>query len=223
MDYSAKHERSDFCTEIAVPAFSQSVVRVIDIVIATCLLVVLLPALLIIAILVFAADPGPVFFAHLRVGRGGVMFPCLKFRTMVVDAGQRLSDLLASDPEARVEWLRDHKLRNDPRITKFGNFLRKTSFDELPQLWNVVRGDMSLVGPRPITKAEVSRYGVNIIKYMAVRPGISGLWQISGRNDICYDSRVALDVAFFDSYSVSQYLKIALLTPPAVLFTRGSY
>lgn len=215
-----------FLTSPSSRAFSESdaqLTRVVDIAAALALLAFLAPLMILIALLVYVSDPGPVIFAHRRVGRGGKMFPVYKFRSMVVDAESRLAELLARDPEARAQWNRDHKLKNDPRITAFGNFLRRSSLDELPQLINVIRGDMSLVGPRPISPAESERYGRYIREYWAVRPGITGLWQISGRNDVSYRRRVALDVAFARSYSLALYLRIAVMTVPAVIFARGSY
>lgn len=215
-----------FLTSPRSKAFSGSdaqLTRAVDVAAALALLAFLAPLMILIALIVYVSDPGPVIFAHRRVGRGGKMFPVYKFRSMVIDAEGRLAELLARDPEARAQWHRDHKLKNDPRITVFGNFLRRSSLDELPQLINVIRGDMSLVGPRPISPAESERYGRYIREYWSVRPGITGLWQISGRNDVSYRRRVALDVAFARSYSLALYLRIAVMTVPAVIFARGSY
>lgn len=183
----------------------------------------LLPLMIVLTIVTWVGDPGPIFFGHVRIGKNGRTFRCLKFRTMVTDAEERLMQLLQCDPIARAEWERDRKLTNDPRITGFGQFMRKTSLDELPQLWNVVCGEMSLIGPRPIVQAEIPRYGRYIADYMSTRPGISGLWQISGRNNVSYRRRVALDVAFARSRSLKLYLRILVLTLPAVLLQRGSY
>ncbi len=202
---------------------SMAIIRYLDILIAGIALLFLLPLLFGLAIATWIGDPGPIFFGHVRIGKNGRTFRCFKFRTMVTDAEQRLLDVLQSDPVARAEWERDRKLSKDPRITGIGRFMRKSSLDELPQLWNVVCGEMSLVGPRPIVQAEVSRYGRYIADYMNARPGISGLWQISGRNDVSYRRRVALDVAFARSQSVKLYLRILVLTVPAVVFQRGSY
>lgn len=202
---------------------SLMVIRSLDIIFAGVALLFLLPVMFILAIVTWLGDPGPVFFGHVRVGKNGREFRCLKFRTMVTDAEQRLIDLLQADPVARAHWERDRKLSYDPRITGIGRFMRKSSLDELPQLWNVICGEMSLIGPRPIVQAEVPRYGRYIADYMTIRPGISGLWQISGRNDVSYRRRVALDVAFARSQSVRLYLRILILTVPAVLFQRGSY
>lgn len=201
----------------------QEIIRILDVLIATAALLFLLPLLVVVAISTWVGDPGPVIFGHKRVGRGGRAFKCLKFRTMVVDAEARLNAVLEADPIARAAWDRDRKLANDPRITGIGRFLRVTSLDELPQLWNVIRGEMSLVGPRPIVDAEVPRYGRYIADYMSTRPGITGLWQISGRNDVSYRRRVALDVAFARSQSPKLYMHIMVMTIPAVLLQRGSY
>jgi lipopolysaccharide/colanic/teichoic acid biosynthesis glycosyltransferase len=186
------------------------------------LLAFVLPLMLLIAGAVALQDGGPILFRHRRIGRHGRTFHCLKFRSMAVDADARLQELLASDPAARAEWARDHKLRRDPRITPLGAFLRKTSLDELPQLINVLRGDMNLVGPRPIVEAEVVRYGRRIRSYQAVRPGITGLWQVSGRNDVAYRTRVALDTLYARRRSVALDLWILVRTVPAVLLRQGS-
>jgi lipopolysaccharide/colanic/teichoic acid biosynthesis glycosyltransferase len=142
---------------------------------------------------------------------------------MAIDAEQRLAALLAQDPLARAEWERDHKLRNDPRVTRLGVFLRKTSLDELPQLFNVLRGEMSLVGPRPIVDAEVAKYGRRFANYCAIKPGITGLWQVSGRNDTSYRARVAMDCVYARQRNVVMDGMIIAATVPAVLMRRGSY
>ncbi|MEJ2459125.1 MAG: sugar transferase [Novosphingobium sp.] len=197
--------------------------RVFDFILSLAALLLFLPLILILTVLVFVTDPGPVIFAHRRIGNGGKHFYCLKFRSMAVDAEQRLAHLLATDENARIEWARDHKLRDDPRVTPLGAFLRKTSLDELPQLFNVLRGEMSLVGPRPIVDAERTRYGRYLADYCRVRPGITGLWQVSGRNDVSYRRRVALDVVYSRSRSLAFDAKILAYTIPSVLFARGSY
>lgn len=197
--------------------------RILDIVLTVPLLVFVCPLMIIVAVLVYVSDPGPILFRHRRIGRDGVSFLCLKFRSMVVDADRRLAELLDADPALRILWERDHKLPVDPRINKMGRFLRVSSMDELPQLLNVLKGEMSLVGPRPIVAAEMEKYGRYIEDYASVRPGVTGLWQISGRSNTSYRRRVALDVAFARSKSVRLYLKILTLTIPAVLFARGSY
>jgi lipopolysaccharide/colanic/teichoic acid biosynthesis glycosyltransferase len=197
--------------------------RLSDIVIASAVLLFVAPLLVIVMVLVWAQDGGPMIFAHSRIGRGGQMFKCLKLRTMRTDAAAQLAHILATNSEARAEWDRDQKLRHDPRITRIGRFLRKSSIDEFPQLWNVLKGEMSLVGPRPIVPAEVARYGRRFQDYARVRPGITGLWQVSGRNDTSYRRRVALDVMYSRAYSASLYFRILIMTVPAVLFSRGSF
>jgi exopolysaccharide production protein ExoY len=197
--------------------------RALDIIGAGVGLVLLAPIFLIVALMV-RADGGPAFFAHQRVGRGGNLFGCLKFRSMVIDSQARLEALLANDPAARAEWEATRKLKNDPRITRIGRFLRSTSLDELPQLINVLLGEMSLVGPRPVQEAEIDRYyGASAAHYMAVRPGITGLWQVSGRSETSYESRVALDVAYVSRPSLLADLSILLRTPVAVLSRRGAH
>jgi lipopolysaccharide/colanic/teichoic acid biosynthesis glycosyltransferase len=197
--------------------------RAMDILGAALLLLACLPAFLIIAMLV-RRDGGPVFYAHPRVGRGGTLFGCLKFRSMVVDSDKRLAALLESDPAARAEWEATRKLKRDPRVTGIGRFLRATSLDELPQLLNVLKGEMSLVGPRPVQQAELDQhYGAAAAEYASVRPGITGPWQVSGRNDVSYASRVALDVAYATTPSIWTDIRILLRTPVAVLARRGAY
>lgn len=190
---------------------------------ALCILIVLGPLMAVVAALVYIQDRGPIFFAHRRIGRDGRVFPCMKFRSMAVDAEARLQHLLATDAEARKEWAADHKLRKDPRITGLGLFLRKSSLDELPQLFNVLRGEMSLVGPRPVVYAEAERYGRWFSHYCAVRPGITGLWQVSGRNEVSYRKRVAMDVLYSRRKSALLDFKILVNTVPAVLLRKGSY
>ena len=197
--------------------------RALDIIGAGIGLLLLAPFFLIVALMV-RADGGPAFFAHQRVGRGGKLFGCLKFRSMVIDSQARLETLLANDPAARAEWEATRKLKNDPRITPIGRFLRSTSLDELPQLINVLRGEMSLVGPRPVQEAEIDRYyGASAAHYMAVRPGITGLWQVSGRSETSYESRVALDVSYVSRPSLLADFSILLRTPVAVLSRRGAH
>ncbi|MEJ8630088.1 sugar transferase [Sphingomonas sp. I4] len=148
---------------------------------------------------------------------------CYKFRSMALDADARLARLLASDPAARAEWHRDHKLRRDPRVTTIGRFIRKTSLDELPQLFNILRGEMSLVGPRPIVAAEVRRYGKHFADYCSVRPGITGIWQISGRNDTSYRRRVAMDSLMARRMSPRLYARVLIGTARSVLTGHGAY
>jgi lipopolysaccharide/colanic/teichoic acid biosynthesis glycosyltransferase len=201
----------------------QVAIRLLDVTIASILLVVLLPLFVLVAIAIYLADPGKIIFAHQRIGQDGRAFPCYKFRSMVVDSEQRLADWLEQHPDARAEWARDHKLRDDPRITGLGRFLRKSSIDELPQLFNVLRGEMGIVGPRPIVAAEIARYRRFYANYASVKPGITGLWQVSGRNNTSYRRRVALDVRYSKSKSVFLDLRIMAATVPAVLMARGSH
>lgn len=201
----------------------QLMTRLFDICASLALLVFLAPLMIVVAALIIISNPGPVIFGHKRLGRDGRTFACLKFRSMVTDSQERLAHLLATDPEARREWERDHKLKNDPRITPIGAFLRKSSLDELPQLFNVLRGDMSLVGPRPIVMDEVRRYGRYFSHYSQVRPGITGLWQVSGRSNTSYRRRVAMDVTYSRSQSLPLNIKILLMTVPSVLLAKGSY
>jgi len=197
--------------------------RALDILGAGLLLFAAMPVFLVIAALV-RLDGGPVFYAHERIGRGGRSFGCLKFRSMVPDADRRLAALLERDPFARAEWDATRKLKNDPRITWVGRFLRASSLDELPQLLNVLKGEMSLVGPRPVQANELAAfYGAAAQHYMSVRPGITGAWQVSGRNDTSYAQRVALDVAYASNPSLLTDLGILLRTPAAVLARRGAY
>jgi lipopolysaccharide/colanic/teichoic acid biosynthesis glycosyltransferase len=196
--------------------------RLADLTLSLAVILFILPLLSMIALLVWTQDGGPPIFAQSRVGRGGRMFKCLKFRSMVQNAGERLEKLLAESAEARAEWALHHKLRHDPRVTALGRFLRKSSLDELPQAFNVVTGEMSLVGPRPIVPAEVERYGWRICYYHAVPPGITGLWQISGRSETSYRRRVALDCIYIRRRGLDLDLRILFGTVPSVLLSRGA-
>ncbi|WP_431312809.1 sugar transferase [Roseateles agri] len=189
---------------------------------ALILLTLLSPLMLVVAWLIWRRDGAPIFFGHYRVGLDGRLFRCLKFRSMLLDADRALADLLRDDPAARAEWERDQKLTNDPRITPVGHFLRKTSLDELPQLFNVLRGEMSLVGPRPITVGELPRYGRTRWHYLSVRPGITGLWQVSGRNNTSYEERVALDRRYVEQRSMAGDVGILLKTVRVVLLREGA-
>ncbi len=191
-----------------------------DIVLALALLPVLLPVILVLWVLV-RRDGGAGFFGHRRIGQNGRVFRCWKIRTMEVDAETKLIRYLAENPDAALEWERDRKLENDPRITSVGRFLRKTSLDELPQIWNVLKGDMSFVGPRPIVRSEMNKYGVYRDAYKTMRPGITGLWQVSGRNDISYDERVELDLQYMKTVSLRKDLELVVKTGTAVLGRTG--
>jgi Undecaprenyl-phosphate galactose phosphotransferase WbaP len=195
---------------------------VADLLMTVCLLVMLAPVMIGIAVLV-ALDGGPVLYKHMRVGKGGQRFYCLKFRSMVVSADDALAARLAGDPESKEEWLLTQKLKNDPRVTKVGHFLRATSLDELPQLFNVLRLEMSLVGPRPIVENELARYGRHIDYYLRTRPGLTGLWQVNGRSDTSYGRRVALDAWYVKSWRFWRDIGILFRTVPVVILRRGAH
>jgi lipopolysaccharide/colanic/teichoic acid biosynthesis glycosyltransferase len=194
--------------------------RTFDVVGAVILGAVFAPLMVVIALLLKHRH-GSIIYRHRRIGRDGRAFECLKFRTMVADADNVLDELLDQHPEMKAEWVRDHKLRHDPRITPVGRFLRHTSLDELPQLWNVVRGEMSLVGPRPVVREELMRYGRNLPTYLSARPGITGLWQVMGRNDTSYRRRVALDVYYVRKQNLLLDLFILLKTTRVVVTGGG--
>jgi exopolysaccharide production protein ExoY len=197
--------------------------RVVDLIVASLAIIALFPLILFLALVVWISDGGSIFFGHVRVGRRGQLFRCWKLRTMAVDGDRLLAEHLDRDPDARAEWVASHKLRRDPRITPVGRFLRASSLDELPQLFNVLLGEMSVVGPRPIVPDEIRRYKSNFCEYCSCRPGITGLWQVSGRNDVSYDERVTLDTHYATSRTTWMDVKIMAKTVPAVLARRGSY
>lgn len=186
-------------------------------------LLIFLPLIVTLIALLMLAQGRPVIYRHSRMGRGGKPFHCFKFRTMATDGDHLLRAHLAADPIARLEWEATRKLKNDPRVTPLGHMLRKTSADELPQLLNVLRGEMSLVGPRPIVDDEAAFYGPYIDHYHRVKPGLTGAWQISGRSDTSYAERVQLDAEYAITRSFGGDLKILMRTVPAVLRARGSY
>jgi undecaprenyl-phosphate galactose phosphotransferase len=206
---------------LTVP-FNRLLKLVFDQLAAAVLVILFAPLLAGLALLV-RADGGPVFYRQPRIGAGGREFCCLKFRSMAVDAEQQLQRLLRTDARAAAEWAADQKLANDPRITRIGRFLRQSSLDELPQLFNVLSRQMSLVGPRPIVAAEVPRYGRNIEYYYETKPGITGLWQVSGRSDISYARRVRLDVWYVRNWSLFHDVAILCKTVPAVFLRRGAH
>lgn len=209
--------------QIALPASPYAPAkRILDVVGTIVLAAVFSPLMLAIVVLMRRED-GSIIYRHRRVGRDGRTFECLKFRTMVPDADQVLRELLERDPEIKAEWVRDHKLRCDPRVTRLGRFLRRTSLDELPQLWNVMRGEMSLVGPRPVVREELLRYGRNVRSYLAAKPGITGLWQIKGRNDTDYRRRVVLDTYYVRNQNLLLDLYILVKTTRVVLGGSGAY
>ena len=194
--------------------------RALDLVLAVLILPIIAPVIAI-PWAIISRDGGNGFFGHCRVGRDGKVFKCWKLRTMVHDAERKLQEHLAANPEAAAEWARDHKPTDDPRITRLGHFLRRTSLDELPQIWNVLKGEMSFVGPRPVTRIEMHKYGPHRATYMSMKPGITGLWQVSGRNDVSYAQRVQLDVDYSDIRSLFTDLRLILLTVRSVLGADG--
>ncbi|AMY69380.1 sugar transferase [Frigidibacter mobilis] len=200
--------------------YSAAPKRIFDILLAILILPVVAPVIGVLWLLT-RLDGGKGFFGHTRIGRGGAAFKCWKIRTMVPDAEAKLQHYLAENPVAAAQWVREYKLDNDPRITRIGNFLRKTSLDELPQIWNVLCGEMSFVGPRPVIEAELVKYHGSEWAYLSMRPGITGLWQVSGRNDVSYDERVQLDVTYSRSMSLGADLRIILKTASAVLNRTG--
>ena len=197
--------------------------RGFDIVGAVAAIVLLSPLLIMLSLLVKLSDGGKIFYAHRRIGRNGNVFHCLKFRTMVENGDEVLAAHFATNHRARAEWLATRKLQNDPRVTRVGLVLRKLSLDELPQVFNILMGHMSFVGPRPVVRDELELYGQAADCYLKSRPGLTGLWQISGRNDVSYGTRVAFDRHYVENWSFVADLKIILKTVPVVFSSRGSY
>jgi len=197
--------------------------RFVDLLLSSIAVIVLAPILIAIAIAVVLESRGPALFGHLRIGQNGRAFKAWKFRTMVANGAEVLERHFAENPDALIEWERDHKLKNDPRVTRVGKILRKTSLDELPQLWNVLTDEMSLVGPRPIVEAEIPKYGNSYSLYTRVKGGVTGLWQVSGRNDVSYEERVKLDSFYVRNWSVWLDLCILYRTIGTVLFRSGAY
>jgi len=197
--------------------------RSVDVAIAAAALLLLLPLLLLIAVLIKFCNGGPVLYCQERIGHNGRSFRCWKFRTMRPDSESVLREHLRRSPEAAGEWNREHKLKNDPRVTALGAVLRQLSIDELPQLMNILRGEMSIVGPRPVVVDELQRYGQDAVFYFRARPGLTGAWQVSGRNDISYERRVALDRQYVESWSLLVDVIIIVRTIPVVLLAKGSY
>jgi len=197
--------------------------RALDLVGGVLLLVPFLLLYPVVALLLWREDPGPVLYRHLRVGQGGRRFFALKFRTMRQDGEEVLRRYLEANPEAQAEWVRDRKLREDPRVLRVGRWLRRLSLDELPQALNVLRGEMSLVGPRPVTEEELERYGEALELYLRVKPGLTGLWQVSGRNGVSYERRVALDRYYVQNWSVWLDLYLLARTAWAVGRREGAW
>jgi undecaprenyl-phosphate galactose phosphotransferase len=193
--------------------------RVLDLVAASALIVAAMPLMLALAAWVKLTSPGPVIFRHARLGRHGRPFPCYKFRTMVADAEAQLQ----TRDDLRQRFEANFKIKDDPRLTPIGGFLRRASLDELPQLWNVVRGELSLIGPRPIVASERAKYGEHAEALLSVKPGLGGMWQVYGRSDTTYEQRVAMDMAYVDGRSIRLDLKLLVLTAYVVLRGRGAY
>lgn len=205
-----------------VPRLNRFGKRAFDVFVSSILLgIIAIPMLAVAAII--RRDGGPAFFAHERVGLDGFPFKCIKFRSMSINAEELLRVYLEESEEHRLEWEQSRKLKDDPRVTAFGRFIRKATIDELPQLINVLKGDMSLVGPRPITQGEMEYYGSTASFYTSVRPGLTGLWQVSGRNDLSYEQRVRLDTWYVRNWTPWHDIAILLKTVPAVLFRKGAY
>jgi Undecaprenyl-phosphate galactose phosphotransferase WbaP len=197
--------------------------RATDLVLTCVAMPILLPVLLLLAVLVKLTSPGPVFFSHRRICKNGAFFSMWKFRTMCVNSSEVLERYLAAHPEARAEWNQTHKLQDDPRVTRIGRVMRRLSLDELPQIWNVITGRMSLVGPRPIVAAEVEKYADCFQCYTRVKPGVTGLWQVSGRSTLSYQERVKLDCDYVARWSLLRDLKILALTIKSVVNQEGAY
>jgi Undecaprenyl-phosphate galactose phosphotransferase WbaP len=223
-------ETKDLCRQLTLEVrrslllpSAQIIKRMVDVVLAVLVGILVLPACLMLYLLLKLESRGPALYTQSRIGRNGKTFRIWKFRSMVQDAQSVLKEYLERHPELKSEWDRDHKLKSDPRITRLGRFLRKTSLDELPQLWNVLKGDMSLVGPRPIVEAEVLKYGAGYLLYTQVTPGITGLWQVSGRNDTTYSERVALDSYYVRNWSPWLDVYVLGKTVKVVLAGEGAY
>lgn len=211
----------EVCQQVFLPS-RRLLKRSIDLLLTCILAIFVAPLAILIAIAIRIDSRGPVFYPQRRIGRGGREFSAWKFRSMMPDADARLAAFLRENPEMREEWARQHKLSKDPRITRIGSFLRSTSLDELPQLWNILRGEMSLVGPRPIVKAEIDRYGQSFETYTYVPSGLTGLWQVSGRSDTTYAQRVQLDCFYVNNWSVWLDLCILFRTIGVVLSRSGA-
>lgn len=216
--------RSQWADELPARLFRYRVIkRSLDMALVLLFMPVILLMVGMVGAVVALSSPGPVFYSHRRIRKNGAFFSMWKFRTMCVNSAEVLEEYLAGHPEARAEWNKSHKLRHDPRITRFGSFLRRYSLDELPQLWNVLTGQMSLVGPRPIVAAEVEKYGDCFDCYCKVKPGLTGLWQVSGRSALSYDKRVALDCEYVQRWSLTKDTLILLKTFSSVVNQDGAF
>ncbi|UHD45561.1 sugar transferase [Aureimonas altamirensis] len=210
-------------SEGQTPPIGGVIKRTFDLTASIVALILLAPLFMMIGALVKSSDGGRILYGHKRIGRNGETFHCLKFRTMVENGDEVLQRHLRDNPEALEEWTATRKLQNDPRVTRVGQVLRKLSLDELPQILNIVRGEMSVVGPRPVVSEELDYYGPAAEFYLASRPGLTGLWQVSGRNDVSYAARVAFDTHYVQNWSLATDLAIIIKTVPAVVASRGSY
>jgi len=217
-----RHEHAQIPAATARPGLLP-LKRAFDVIAASAGLILLSPVVAMVVAYLSVCERGPIVFAHERIGRGGRRFRCLKFRTMCVEADRILQTHLARNPDAAREWAATQKLKSDPRVFPFGRVLRKTSLDELPQLINILKGDMSVVGPRPVTEPELERYGAGRNGYLSVRPGLTGLWQVSGRSDVSFENRVALDLKYVRTRNMMLDIWIVILTFRVVFFQKGSY
>jgi len=198
--------------------------RTFDILFSLFVLLLCMPLFFVLTLAIRLSSRGKVIYSHERVGRGGISFRCYKFRTMYKDADIRLKTLLENDSDLFREWQESQKLKCDPRVTPIGRFLRKTSLDELPQFWNVLKGDLSVVGPRPVVQNEIVQYyGLKAVKVLSLRPGLTGIWQVSGRSDTSYTTRVTLDEKYIDTQSFLLDLKLIFKTIPAMISSKGAY
>jgi Undecaprenyl-phosphate galactose phosphotransferase WbaP len=204
-------------------SWNLTIKRCLDIILVTVGGIIILPFLLVIALLIKISSPGPVLYKHKRLGQNGRELQVYKFRSMIADADKKLKAMLEADPELRAEWEISFKLKDDPRITGIGKFLRRTSFDEFPQLINIIKGEMSLVGPRPVTQGEVGRYGEDFGRIFSVKPGMTGLWQVSGRSDTDYEERIAYDSYYLRSWSVWIDMWVLYKTVGVVFRGKGAY
>ena len=199
--------------------------NLLDFLFSILFLIACLPFFLIISLLIKLSSRGPIFFFQERIGKNNIPFKCIKFRTMHPEAKDILENLLMKDEKLKMEFEQNHKIKNDPRITTIGKLLRKTSLDELPQFINVLRNEMSIVGPRPIVNKEKKKYGKNLKKVLSVKPGITGLWQVSGRNNLTYKTRIRLDLNYIENYNFLMDIRILIRTIGVILFPldRGAY
>jgi len=198
--------------------------RLFDIIFSSLAILFFLPLGIIVAFLIKLSSSGPIFYASKRVGKNGHSIFCWKFRTMCLNAEQKLKSLLEENADLKQEWETFFKLKNDPRVSAVGKFLRKTSLDELPQFWNVLKGDLSVVGPRPVTEEEVQKYyGERAAKILSVRPGLTGIWQTSGRNLLTFEERTKLEESYVDQQSLTLDLRIIFKTIPMIFFAKGAF